>query len=439
MGMQYRSISDLHKAIVNGLHMLPREIDLVVGIPRSGLLAANMLGLVANLPMTDLDSFIEGRVYSFGATKNTASFRSASDVRRVLVLDDSINTGGAMREAKAKLMACESRAEFVFAAVYGLRDSVEGVDFIFEVVEQPRLFQWNFMHHGLLSKACIDIDGVLCLDPTDTENDDGPAYEAFLRNARALHKPTRFIAYLVTSRLEKYRSLTETWLRTNSIDYGKLIMLDLPSAAERRRRGTHARFKAAFYRQCNAEIFVESNLRQANEIARISNKPVLCTETHQMVLPNTPLRSLFNMRMPFDAFAFFRREQTMPEELRYTIADAHNRAKSRTLVSWLGSRPDGFLEAIESIRKICTAKNEYPIIVLSDFHQELMSRAETPAEFIPQVHHLPSLSSGQYQDYVRRRYDLMLRKWAISREVTLGLSFEEFLAEQLSLRKGGST
>jgi hypothetical protein len=61
-----------------------------------------------------------------------------------------------------------------------------------------------------------------------------------------------------------------------------------------------------------------------------------------------------------------------------------------------------------------------------------MSRAETPAEFIPQVHHLPSLSPGQYQDYVRRRYDLMLRKWAISREVTLGLSFEEFLAEQLS-------
>ncbi len=202
MRMQYRSISDLHKAIVNGLHMLPREIDLVVGIPRSGLLAANMLGLVANLPTTDLDSFIEGRVYSFGATKNTASFRSASDVRKVLVLDDSINTGGAMREAKAKLMACKTRAQFVFAAVYGLRDSVEDVDFIFEVVEQPRLFQWNFMHHGLLSKACIDIDGVLCLDPTDTENDDGPAYEAFLRNARALHKPTRFIGYLVTSRLE---------------------------------------------------------------------------------------------------------------------------------------------------------------------------------------------------------------------------------------------
>ncbi|MFW8584407.1 phosphoribosyltransferase [Rhizobium beringeri] len=196
--MQYRSISDLHRAIVNGLHMLPRDIDLVVGIPRSGLLAANMLGLVANLPMTDLDSFVEGRVYSFGATKNTATFRGASDVRKVLVLDDSINTGGAMRQAKAKLLACESPAQFVFAAVYGLGDRVEGVDFIFEVVEQPRLFQWNFMHHGLLSKACVDIDGVLCLDPTEAENDDGPTYDSLLEKCSrasqtdAFHRLSRY-------------------------------------------------------------------------------------------------------------------------------------------------------------------------------------------------------------------------------------------------------
>jgi hypothetical protein len=61
-----------------------------------------------------------------------------------------------------------------------------------------------------------------------------------------------------------------------------------------------------------------------------------------------------------------------------------------------------------------------------------MSQADTPVEFIPQVRHLPSLSAGQYQDYARRRHDLMLRKWAISREIPLGLGFEEFLAEQLS-------
>jgi uncharacterized HAD superfamily protein/hypoxanthine phosphoribosyltransferase len=429
--MQYRSISDLHQTIVNGLHMLPRDIGLVVGVPRSGLLAANMLGLVANLPVADLDSFVEGRAFSFGSTKNTASFKDPSNVRKVLVLDDSINTGGAMREAKDKLTKYARPAQFIFAAVYGLSDQVDGVDIIFEVVEQPRLFQWNFMHHGLLSKACVDIDGVLCLDPTDATNDDGPAYETFLQTARPLYKPTRFISYLVTSRLEKYRSLTEAWLRTHAVDYGKLVMLDLPSAAERRRRDVHASFKAGFYRQCDAEIFIESSLRQAKDIARLSNKPVLCTETHQMVLP-TQMRSFLRMRFPVDVLAFLRRERPVAEELSYAIADAQNGAKSRTLITWFGSRPDGFVDAIQSVRRICIARNEYPIVVLSDFHQELMSQTETPVEFIPQVRHLPSLSPGQYENYVRRRHDLLLRKWAIAREVTLGLGFDEFLIQQLA-------
>ncbi|RUU06821.1 phosphoribosyltransferase, partial [Mesorhizobium sp. M7A.T.Ca.TU.009.01.3.2] len=37
--MHYRSISDMNDAIVRGLHRLPRDIDLVVGVPRSGVLA----------------------------------------------------------------------------------------------------------------------------------------------------------------------------------------------------------------------------------------------------------------------------------------------------------------------------------------------------------------------------------------------------------------
>ena len=38
--MHYRSISDMNDAIVRNLHRLPRDIDLVVGVPRSGILAA---------------------------------------------------------------------------------------------------------------------------------------------------------------------------------------------------------------------------------------------------------------------------------------------------------------------------------------------------------------------------------------------------------------
>src|SRR5215471_11801401 len=99
--MHYRSIADMHDAIVRSLHRLPRDLDLVVGIPRSGSLAANLVSLVANVPMTDLDSFAAGRFFSSGSTKPASLVRkSLSEMRKILVIDDSINTGAAMREAR---------------------------------------------------------------------------------------------------------------------------------------------------------------------------------------------------------------------------------------------------------------------------------------------------------------------------------------------------
>ncbi|TIT90581.1 MAG: phosphoribosyltransferase, partial [Mesorhizobium sp.] len=73
-----------------------------------------------------------------------------------------------------------------YAAVFGLLSQHNETDIVFEVVPHPRMFQWNFMHHVFLEQCCVDIDGVLCLDPTADENDDGPAYEKFLTEARPL-------------------------------------------------------------------------------------------------------------------------------------------------------------------------------------------------------------------------------------------------------------
>lgn len=143
------------------------------------------------------------------------------------------------------------------------------------------------MHHIVLEESCIDIDGVLCLDPTDEQNNDSDAYRRFLSEALPLHRSSRRIGWLVTSRLEKYRDLTETWLKAQGIEYGRLIMLDLPSKAERQRLGTDGSFKGEFYRNSSASLFIESEHRQALTIARLSGKPVLCLETHQICLPDS--------------------------------------------------------------------------------------------------------------------------------------------------------
>lgn len=283
--MNYRSISDMNSTILKNLHRLPRDLDLVVGVPRSGLLAANLLALMANIRLTDLDSYVEGRVYTSGVTKASGMREASAGPRKVLVLDDSIFGGGAMEAARRRVEEAGLGDEVLFAAVYGVHPTHSQADLVFETVPDPRLFQWNFMHHRFLERSCVDIDGVLCHDPSLDENDDGPAYLRFMTEARPLYHMTHPIGTLVTSRLEKYRPETEAWLARTGLRYGKLVMLDLPSAAERRRLAAHGSFKAEHYRTSDAILFIESENQQARTIAQLAGKPVLCLETHSLIEP----------------------------------------------------------------------------------------------------------------------------------------------------------
>lgn len=284
--MHYRSISDMNTTILRNMHRLPRDLDLVVGVPRSGLLAANLLALMANIRLSDIDSYVDGRVYAMGTTKLAGMRSVGSGPTRVLVLDDSVNLGDSLRMVREKVRNAGLSDQVTFGAVYGAEASHPEADIVLEPLPHPRMFQWNFMNHMLLERSCVDIDGVLCHDPTQDENDDGPAYLKFLTEARPLHIMTCPIGTLVTSRLEKYRPQTEAWLASIGLRYGKLVMLDLPSAAERQRLGAHGSFKANYYRRSDAVLFIESENRQARTIAQLSGKPVLCLETHVMIEPS---------------------------------------------------------------------------------------------------------------------------------------------------------
>ena len=282
--MQYRSYADLAHVVATQGHRLPPDIDLVVGIPRSGLLAANMISLARNLPLADLDGFIAGRVLGSGWTKPPSERAGNAGPRHVLVVDDSISSGRSMREARDKLAAAGLEARITFCAVFGRSDTDNPeADLVLERVALPRAFEWNIFHHKNLARMCFDIDGVLCHDPDRSQNDDGDRYLAFLLDAAPLYATTRPIGHLVTSRLEKYRPQTEAWLDRHGVQYGKLWMLDLPTAAERRRRGAHGAFKAGVYKQTDTLLFVESEARQARQIAALAGKPVLSIAEHRLV------------------------------------------------------------------------------------------------------------------------------------------------------------
>lgn len=290
--MNYRSIANLNQILVAALPRLPRDVDLIVGIPRSGLLAANMLALHMNLPLTDMRGLIQGRLLQSGRRLGGIKADFFEGVRKVLVVDDSVNSGRALARARAEIAAAGLPYELVYAACYVTEESKDNVDFWCEVVPTPRVFEWNVMHQGLLASCCVDIDGVLCRDPLPEENDDGPRYLRFLAEAEPLFLPTVRVGALVSARLEKYRAETMAWLDKHGVQYDELVLLDLPDAATRRARGCHAQHKAAAYARRNDLLFLESDADQAEEIARLSARPVLCVGTRRMVYPSSVVGNL---------------------------------------------------------------------------------------------------------------------------------------------------
>ena len=284
--MNYRSIIDLNGDIVSWSKQLPKGINLIVGVPRSGLLVANLLALHMHLPFTDVVGLIEGRVVSSGDRLKPELEPSNQLVEPcVLVVDDSVFSGREMTRAKDRIMRAELPFSIRYGAVYVRPSSQHFVDYYFEVLPIPRAFEWNIMNHSLLSECCMDIDGVLCRDPTEKENDDGKRYLEFLRHAEPLFVPSRELGTLVTCRLEKYRDVTEQWLFCHNIRYKNLIMLDLPDAATRRATNPYSNYKASVYQETDACLFIESSRRQAVEIANKSLRPVFCTETREMIYP----------------------------------------------------------------------------------------------------------------------------------------------------------
>ena len=279
--INFKTYTHLSKDIKRSLSAIPADISLIVGVPRSGMVPAYMIGGFLNLPVMTIDDFIDEKKSSHG-------YR---DIRKngnkVLIVDDSINTGDSLKLTKEKLKNKygEKYDNLVFYVVYATEKSKSSVDIYASICDHPRLFQWNYMYHGLLKNACVDIDGVLCVDPTDEQNDDGEKYIEFLQSARPLCPTNYPIRALVTSRLEKYREQTETWLEKEGIVYEELYMLNLPNKEERIKMGAYAKFKSSIYAQLHDTIvFIESSRSQAEEITKLTGKPAICFETDELFL-----------------------------------------------------------------------------------------------------------------------------------------------------------
>ncbi|MGJ7442275.1 phosphoribosyltransferase family protein [Aquipuribacter sp. MA13-6] len=284
--VQYRSVADLSRDVAEWADSLPRDIDVVAGIPRSGMLPASMLAVHLHVPLADLDGLLAGRLLSSGARMGgQRPSEVIDDARRILVVDDSVMYGGALDLARDKVRGHGLEGRIEFGAVY-IADpgSPAKVDHWAAVVPNPRVFEWNVLHHSRLAEACMEIDGVLCRAPRAAESD-GAAYEGFLRDVPARLVPAQEVGWLVTSRSERYRSQTERWLAGHGIKYRELVMSaeDPPGAGVP--SSDRARHKADVYRRTQAWLFIEGDVEQAVGIATMARRPVFAADARQMIYP----------------------------------------------------------------------------------------------------------------------------------------------------------
>lgn len=282
--MNIRSIGDMDLAISRNLWKLDRtKFDVVVGIPRSGMIAASIVATYLQMPLATLEGYLAGIVHGRSGKLTTPG-------DRILLMDDTSNKGGAM--ARAVAMLGGKVKKITRCAVFGpyqVENPAAIIDVWFEDCQGPRGFSWNLWKHARLQRWAFDFDGVLCRDPTNAENDDGPCYRHFIETAEPLFLPTRPIGHIITGRLEKFRSGTEAWLERQGVECLQLHMAPFHSKAARmvamKSAGGRGGWKARLALEIGVEMFIESCPKQSGIIAREAKLPVWCTRTQSLVLP----------------------------------------------------------------------------------------------------------------------------------------------------------
>lgn len=283
----FKSYEDLVSDIKEHISKINRyDFDLVVGIPRSGMIPAYLISAFLNIDCCDVDTLIENRPLQRGITRTTkGNLKFPKEANRILLIDDSIYSGDSLAKILSKIPE-NLKQTITTGVVYATGKGKEKVDFYLLGLEGMKLFEWGIYHNNIAGRTCFDMDGVLCKDCRPEQNDDGEKYLEFITNAEPLFIPTNTIFAIVTNRLEKYRPETVAWLEKHKVRYEHLIMLDLPNKAERQKIDGGIEHKGKFYKQFhNTVLFIESSFNQSVSIAKVSGKPVYCVDRNKFITP----------------------------------------------------------------------------------------------------------------------------------------------------------
>lgn len=250
VSVNYRTLSDMAALIRANLHRIPRLP--VLGIPRSGMIAASMIATLKNVPLVNWKESLP---------------------REFTLVDDSVS-GGETIKKYADILRHSASCFFHTMCVYANPNGPKP-DIWLEELAKPRVFEWNWHKHAHTKHAVFDIDGVIATETEKVQNwDDIDHIRGVRERAQLLHWPARQVLAIATGRKEVERNFTEAWLERMSVRYKHIYF----STKERGARQT----KLLAAQETGASWIVESNQEQAAWIHARSGIPVLCTDVNRM-------------------------------------------------------------------------------------------------------------------------------------------------------------
>jgi uncharacterized HAD superfamily protein len=276
--MYVNNIAHLDKIIVDNIHKIRAiPFDVVVHIPRSGTIPASIIATYLCKPLASVEEYCQRNIIT-----RKSDVSKNKDLRRILLVDDSIRTGKQMEKHVQIIKSSRPETKIYTLAAYDTEydRQIHTTLSLSKHSDDMYIYPWFMWKTERIELCAVDMDGVLCRDCTKEEDDDGEKYLNFVKTAELKFKPLKHeIGAIVTSRLSKYRKETEEWLERNGIKYRELIMGGWKSNEDR--KGNQAAFKAAYYKNSPLQLFVESSAREAADIHRLSGKSVYCIDSQQ--------------------------------------------------------------------------------------------------------------------------------------------------------------
>ena len=254
------------------------KISGIVGVPRSGMLVSSICATSLNLPLYTLS---QGKIVLCNSISEFGGSRMSDHVPnsgKLLVLDDTAFGGFTLEKIKTSL-----GNDYYYGALYVRPQLIEKVDIFGKELDAPHLLEWHFFNSEHVKSTLFDLDGVFSPNVPISCCADNDKYEEYISNVEPFYHrlpKTHKLKAIVTGRLDRFRKITQDWLKKYDIEYEDLIMF--PAEKEKQRDANHVRevgkYKADVYRRLDGRFFMESEKSEGVVIKEISNKRV--------VLPN---------------------------------------------------------------------------------------------------------------------------------------------------------